>query len=914
MVVKAVADRAIREFAGRLRVLRDSARAKNADLHRASKSLVAEKALGVRELSTTRLSALLKGELADAPDWDMVRTFVLACERHAADHAVRLEPAEADLAMWQRRLESLDEVLRLLERIGGDGQEPASTVPSASLTLPAASSVFTGRDDELRRLLDVLAPTPGISSAAAVAGMGGIGKTALALAAAHHAVEQGWFTDTYAVNLRGYDPAHVTAHQALESLLRAMGAAPEDIPTVQPEREGLYRSTLAALAAADRRVLILADNAYDSDQILPLLPGPGPHRLLATSRHTQPQLASHGAWLIDLGTLTPQTALGLLRDVLRRAGRSVDDQESAERLVELSDRIPLALHIAAGLLVVERGRTIAGLTAELAGARSRLDHLDDGERALRATFDLSYDRLPLELARLFRLLALNPGPDIGLPAAVALADREEREVRAGLRELVRGHVVDSAGERWGMHDLVRDFAVHHAPKGAAEEGRRALLRLLGYYTQGVEEATVWLREPRVPAAPNRFVDGRRASAWLRTEHTNLLAVPAVALAAGDLRTAVLVPNRLDQYLTRGRYFDDAIALHTMGLVAARLAEHPRAVASALGQLGLVMRHLRRFDASIQLLTESVVALRNLGDDVATATVLNNLGNAQSDQRRFEAAIETLTEAGEVFERVGDLRGYADTLHNRGNILQGVARHPEAVALHAKAADIYERLGEVRSRAAAALGLSSALRSEGRYDEAEAAISVAAEIFEELDDEHDRAAALANRSGLLRDLGRTAEAAELAAVAAGLFASAGDEYNEAKVQTGQAMALEKENRLREAAEKWRTAAVAFERLGDRYEEGVARLRLGRVFILLADVPQAFQYLAKAVGAYAAAGAPNEMGEALSVIAQLQEICQTPQLARVTWLTAAKVYEAAGEEQRAARARQSAEAVKEDPQPT
>ncbi len=233
---------------------------------------------------------------------------------------------------------------------------------------------------------------------AAVSGLGGIGKTALAVQAGYEACGKGWFPGgVLFVDLHGYDEEPVTGDQALEALLRALGTEPEHIPVGLDARAVLYRSALADRAREKGPVLVLADNASSPAQVRPLLPGGEGHRLLVTSRDRLPQL---GARLLALEELTPEEAYDLLDRALRIAHRAdsrvADDPEAATALATLCGHLPLALQIAAALLVVDRDKPVGELTAELAESRDRLDHLDDGERSVRAAFDLSYKRLPPE--------------------------------------------------------------------------------------------------------------------------------------------------------------------------------------------------------------------------------------------------------------------------------------------------------------------------------------------------------------------------------------------------------------------------------------------------------------------------------------------------------------------------------------
>ncbi|KKD02517.1 NB-ARC domain-containing protein, partial [Streptomyces sp. WM6386] len=339
--------------------------------------------------------------------------------------------------------------------------------PTALDALPARVIGFTGREDELRSLLDALDPSgsdlPSAVLVAAVSGLGGIGKTSLAVEAGYRAGARGWFPGgTLFVDLHGYDDDPATADQALQALLRALGVDPEHIPATADERAALYRSTLAERAQKCGPVLILADNASSSAQVRPLLPGGGArHRLLVTSRDVLPQL---GARLLRLDQLTPQEAYELLDRALRIAdpddSRVTDDADAAAALAERCGHLPLALQISAAQLVADREKPVADLVSELTEARDRLDHLDDGERSVRATFDLSYRRLPPEQARVLRLLALAPGPDASDEVVAALVGEDAPPV-AHLNALARAHLVErgSGRTRWRLHDLVRVFGV-----------------------------------------------------------------------------------------------------------------------------------------------------------------------------------------------------------------------------------------------------------------------------------------------------------------------------------------------------------------------------------------------------------------------------------------------------------------------
>ncbi|MFF4570270.1 NB-ARC domain-containing protein [Streptomyces sp. NPDC001410] len=345
--------------------------------------------------------------------------------------------------------------------IGKAEYRQQGSAPTALDALPPKTAGFTGRERELDRLRAALNPmggsgVPQAVLVTAVSGLGGIGKTALAVQAAYAAREAGWFPGgVLFVDLHGYDDAPVTAGQALQSLLQALGVEPEHVPATADERAGLYRSLLAERDA----VLILADNASSPEQVRPLLPGGGRHRALVTSRNRLSQL---GARLIPLDQLMPAAAHELLDRALRIADpeddRVADDAEAAARLANLCGHLPLALQIAAALLAEDPDKSVAELVEELATSYDRFAALDDGDRSVRAAFHLSYRRLPADQARLLRLLAIAPGPEVTDEVVAVLIGADAPPLK-DLRALGRAHLVErgSGRGRWRLHDLVRAF-------------------------------------------------------------------------------------------------------------------------------------------------------------------------------------------------------------------------------------------------------------------------------------------------------------------------------------------------------------------------------------------------------------------------------------------------------------------------
>jgi DNA-binding SARP family transcriptional activator len=376
--------------------------------------------------------------------------------------------------------------------------QPAPTLPArgpgaAGITvprqLPAAVSRFTGRGAELAVLGSLLTAGPGARPPAvvisAIAGTAGVGKTAMAVHWGHRVAEQFPDGQLY-VNLRGYNTdAPVATADALAGFLQALGVHGLDIPHEPEDRARLYRSMLAG-----RRVLVVLDNARDSDQVRPLLPGDPSCIAVVTSRNTLAGLvATDGAQRLDLDVLPLPDAVALLKSLI--GARADDDPEAVAALAQVCARLPLALRIAAELVVARTPEPLAELASELAA--SQLDSLDSGEdRAdVRTVFSWSFRQLPQGVASAFALLGLHPGADLGIHATAALIGTTDRQARQVLGRLHGASMLHATGPgRYGMHDLLRVYAREQAAASDTNGScQRALTRLFDHYMSAAAAAT-----------------------------------------------------------------------------------------------------------------------------------------------------------------------------------------------------------------------------------------------------------------------------------------------------------------------------------------------------------------------------------------------------------------------------------------
>jgi tetratricopeptide (TPR) repeat protein len=670
----------------------------------------------------------------------------------------------------------------------------AAAAPVALAQLPPLAAGFTGRGAELAQVAALLDPagSAGPVVVSAVTGLAGVGKTALAVHAAHAAREADWFRGgVLFIDLHGYDEGRVQPGQALDALLRALGVPGEHIPEGVEQRAGLYRS---ALAQVKEPVLVIADNASSEAQVRPLLPGPGPHRVIVTSRHTLAGLAALGARLLDLTVLDQATAVALLDAVVRTA-RPDDDRvsgvpEAAARLAGACGGLPLAIQVTAALLAADPVLTAGELADELADEVGRLEALryDDGggvgAPSVVAAFELSYRQLTQtdeDAARLFRLLPVDPGPDVSTTAAAELVGWPTKRARAALGRLTRAHLTEPAGShgRWRMHDLLRLYArqVTEADSGERDE---AAGRLLAWYLRQAEAADQHLRASAGTSAPPQFVDRDTALAWLDAERPSLVAVVTMAVAAGRTQEAMHMSFHLGEYLLWRRRFDDWLAVSEVGRDSARLLNDKGNEGAALTNLGNALREVGRFDEAISAHQAAAAISRAAGDAYGEARALGNLDIALRKMGRFDEAITANRGAAKLFQAAGDRHNEGRALNNLGMALQETGRSEAAITAHHGAATIYRETGDRHGEAMALNNLGVALRQVQRFEVAISTHQDAATIYRETGDRHGEAMALNNLGVALRGMGRFDEAVTAYQDAVAIFREVGDQYREGLV--------------------------------------------------------------------------------------------------------------------------------------
>ncbi|MFI9806428.1 AfsR/SARP family transcriptional regulator [Streptomyces sp. NPDC052301] len=609
-----------------------------------------------------------------------------------------------------------------------------STTPVRPAQLPASVPDFTGRSSFVNELSEVLSSASEaegrVMAVSALAGIGGVGKTTLAVHVAHRA--RAAFPDGQLyVDLQGAGPRSAEPETVLGSFLRALGTADSSIPDSLEERAALYRSVLDG-----RRVLVLLDNAKDAAQVRPLLPGTEGCAALVTSRVRMVDLA--GAHLVDLDVMSPEEALALFTKIVGEE-RVAAERESALDVVAACGFLPLAIRIAASRLAARRTWTVSVLAAKLADERRRLDELQAGDLAVKATFELGYGQLEPAQARAFRLLGLADGPDISLAAAAAVLDVPVKDTEDLVESLVDTSLLESAAPgRYRFHDLVRLYARACAERDeeAAGERAEALSRLLDFYLATTAQVYAIERpgdrlvdDLEATEYPGlRFTEATAALDWLYTEAAPLLACVRQSAGTERLRRGV------DLLWAAKDLTESGANSHQYEMTARSMCEATRAVgdARAEGRARTVLTDVLLVSGRIQQAEEEARTATRLaegvGDSTAASWVANNQGLICLHQRRYADGRTYFDKAIDGFRAAENRPGEASALSNLSRAQLGVGNTAEAVEIAMRGLAVYLKLGRTMRLANGHFAVGVALSQAGRHGEALSQFSEARAIF------------------------------------------------------------------------------------------------------------------------------------------------------------------------------------------
>jgi DNA-binding SARP family transcriptional activator len=676
-----------------------------------------------------------------------------------------------------------------------------SEVPRSAPTpaqLPADVADFTGRGEQVDHLCDLLSGTgadgdSGAVRIALVAGSGGLGKTSLAVHAAHRV--RGIFPGGQLyVDLLGATPHPLTAADVLARFLRDLGVDGREIPVDEDERAARYRTVLAG-----RQVLVVLDNARDAAQVRPLLPGTASCAVLVTTRSRMPDLAS--TRLVDLDVLDDDEALTLFTRVVGDERAAAEPEATAELLLACAG-LPLAIRICAARLTTRSGWTIRTMANRLRDTRRRLDELRVGDLAVRASFQVSFTSLPASAhpdgiapADAFRMLGLWSGPSISSAAAAALFGTAEEPAADALEALVDARLLESTSpDRYKFHDLLRVYSSERAVADLSGPDRGAAIgRLFRWYMRTADAAAsavspyrynVPLEPVGTDPAPLRFTAAEDALSWYDGERVNLVAATRQASSAGLHQIAWRLPAPLfGIFYARGNWAD-LITTHRIALDSARLAGNRQGEAWVLNSLGEALG-MTGDDEGIGCLEQALAISREVGDRMGESRAANNLADAYLRLGRTEEALGLLHRALDLDREVGSRFGEGLVLINLGDALLGLDRPDEAIDFLQQARRTFAEIDDAYGTGHALGSLGACYASLGRDPEALDCLRQALASYQAAGNRHTQAVTLRFLGRIQARNGLAAEARESWAQAVTIFDDLGDSVQAGEVRAEQA---------------------------------------------------------------------------------------------------------------------------------
>lgn len=618
--------------------------------------------------------------------------------------------------------------------------------------LPAAVADFAGRGWEIGQLDAMLAGrTPGGMLIALIEGLGGIGKTALALHWAHKL--RGRFPDgALFTDLRGYHPTGVSANPSdvLAGFLLALGVAPDAIPPDVSARSALFRSVMDG-----KRMLLMLDDASDAEQVEPLLPGSAGCLVLVTSRARLSGLVvRHGARRLCLSGLPDAEALALIGGIVGEARVTAEPRAAAE-LVARCANLPLALRIVADRAAGRPGRPLADLVAELRSESDRLDALSmtgDEATAVRGVFSWSYKALPAESARAFRLLSLYPGLEPSVPATAAIVGTTTGTIRRLLDSLAGVHLVEESGrDGYRLHELVRLYAAERVrDEDSDADTDTAIRRLITWYMYTAEAADRVLFPqrrrhplPEADVTPLEFADHAAAMAWCEGERPTTVRLTHDAAQRGMHDLAWRLPTTLWGFLSLRNHWADLINTHQVALASTRALNDRLGQAIVLNNLGVAKANVGRPDHAHTLLCQALALRKEVGDTWGLAAVSNNLGSLHRSRGEFNTAVAHHDRAIMLFRQSGDKCGEGQALNNLGSACLSLGRLSDAISYYQRALGVLSEVGDLLGQAETLDSLGSAYQVLADYDAAVDCHLRAVLMFRELGDRSGEAGGLDN---------------------------------------------------------------------------------------------------------------------------------------------------------------------------
>jgi tetratricopeptide (TPR) repeat protein len=798
---------------------------------------------------------------------------------------------------------------RALFEAAARGRAPAGQVlaaregaaaAAATRTLPRDIASFIGRTTEMALLTDAVtsaaAAGGGVVGIYAIGGMAGIGKTTLAVHAAHQLA--GTFPDgQFFLPLHAHTPGQrpVEPVDALASLLLTAGVGAQQIPPGLEARAARWRDYLAV-----KKVLLLLDDAASHEQVAPLLPGTAGSLVLITSRRHL--TAVQDAAAISLDTLAPGEAAALLAQLSGRPDLRSGNGPAGE-ITRMCGYLPLAIGMLARQLHHHPAWTGTDLAADLAAATGRLELMRAENLSVAAAFDLSYQDLSPGERRLFRRLGVHPGTDIDAYAAAALDGADLATARRHLDGLYDHYLLtEPVRGRYRLHDLLREHARALVIADDPADADAAAGRLLDYYlhtaaaaSQHIETRSTAAARPlpgEQPTVARPLSTAGQASAWLDAERANLDAAAGYSAGSGWPGHAIAIPAAISGFLFAHGHWDQSAALLQAALATARQAGDRAGQGDALNELGILQRATGALAAGVASHQQALELYRDLGDRLGQASALDQLGRVERETGDYPAAAASHQQALALYRDLDHRIGQALATTSLGNVQARTGDYPAAAASHQQALAIFLDIGHRLGQALAIGNLGTLQIRIGDYPAAAASLAQALALYRDLGDRLGQANATTNLGNVQAQTGDYPAAAASLAQALAMYRDLGDRRGQAMVTGGLGALQLWTGDYATAAASLTQALAIYGELGDRGNQTEVLNDLGEVLSRSGDGQRARDHHARALAIAREISAPAEEARALEGLGHCLLRDGNPGDAVAHWQQALAIYERIG----------------------
>jgi DNA-binding SARP family transcriptional activator/tetratricopeptide (TPR) repeat protein len=759
-------------------------------------------------------------------------------------------------------------------------------------TLPSDIADFTGRELELGILTEERDPDKPAMSVHIIEGMPGIGKTALAVRAAHRLLAS--YPDAQ-LHLRLREPgpenAAKTASACLTELLRMLGIAPTRIPSTLDERVALWRRE-----TANRRAIIVLDDATGLEQIRPLLPPATACRILVTTRRKLRGL--DGAQHVRLDVLPTDEASELFTRLT--GNRSNRPGDAVGEIVRRCGCLPLAIRLAAGRFKDSGAAEAADLIEDLIIASAQTTQSSPGDPEIRAAFDLSYRELNTDQQRLFRYLGLAPCHQITEHAAAALSDQPMTILRPSVEVLLNHHLLLDAGQgHVYFHDLIRAYARDLAnTEDSSLDRRRSLNRLLDYYLTTADRADRILHphrrrldtlSTRTPNVQPVLSTTQQAQRWMEAEWHNALLIAEYAIHHERKKQGALLVHTMAQFLETHGYWEDAAAAHESALQACRGLNDPQGIAQASLELGFIRFRTGHNDAALHHTNEALTIHRSLANLRAEAETLDRIGVIHWSIARCREALAHHQEALALYKSIGDRRGEADALGHSAISHWHLGRYDESISCLRQALQVYRHISDRRGEAMTLNNIGDVEQHRGYHRDAVDLYQRSLEIFEKIAGRQNNAILQNNIGNVYQYKGDYREALRCYRRAIATYQATGDRRNIADALNNIGCTYRLMERYSEALIHHEKALALAEEIADLYERTRALCGIGDIQQETGSYSAALDHYRQALSNAREISDTYQEAKIHDGIASTVLQLHGPQAARIHWRQALDLYE-------------------------